>query len=366
MPCERAGGTLAAEAGSVARARPGRTRRRPWRSRRHAIPISRAARCSSPAAARASARPSCARSPARGVRVGFVDIADAPSRALVASLAPARVHYEHCDVRDIAALKRAITAVRGRARPDHRAGQQRRARRPPCDDGRDRRVLGREPGGQPAPPGVRDAGRRADDGSGRRRARSSTWARCRGCAAGRRWSSYTTAKAAIGRLTRVLARELGDRRTSASTRSFPAPSSPSGRRACGRRPRPSARFLDAAVPQVPAVRERRRAHRAVPRFRRGARHHRPQHARRRGSRADPRRAERDGAERQPQACLIGTGYTRVRRSETVPTCPKCAAQRRQGLRRHAGDPRHRPRRSARASSSCSSVRRAAASRRCCA
>jgi len=47
----------------------------------------------------------------QGCNVGFLDIAEAPSRALVESLMPARVHFERCDVRDIPALKRAIASV---------------------------------------------------------------------------------------------------------------------------------------------------------------------------------------------------------------------------------------------------------------
>ena len=49
----------------------------------------------------------------QGCKVGFVDIADDAARALIADLGPeARLHYVHCDVTDIAALQRAIDAVR--------------------------------------------------------------------------------------------------------------------------------------------------------------------------------------------------------------------------------------------------------------
>src|SRR6188768_4069394 len=49
----------------------------------------------------------------QGCKVGFVDIADDAASALIADLGPeARLHYEHCDVTDIAALQRAIDAVR--------------------------------------------------------------------------------------------------------------------------------------------------------------------------------------------------------------------------------------------------------------
>ena len=47
-------------------------------------------------------------------RVGFVDIADGPSTELAAALKDEghTVHYEHCDLRDIAALRHAVSAVR--------------------------------------------------------------------------------------------------------------------------------------------------------------------------------------------------------------------------------------------------------------
>lgn len=50
----------------------------------------------------------------QGSRVGFIDIADGPSRALVDELrgAGGAVHYEHADIRDVAALRGAIAAVR--------------------------------------------------------------------------------------------------------------------------------------------------------------------------------------------------------------------------------------------------------------
>jgi NAD(P)-dependent dehydrogenase (short-subunit alcohol dehydrogenase family) len=47
----------------------------------------------------------------QGCRVGFCDIADDPSVALVARLAPSPVRYHHCDLRDIAALRATIKAV---------------------------------------------------------------------------------------------------------------------------------------------------------------------------------------------------------------------------------------------------------------
>src|SRR4051812_16751224 len=44
----------------------------------------------------------------QGCRVGFIDVADAPSKALVESLGAASVRYVRCDVRDVAALKASI------------------------------------------------------------------------------------------------------------------------------------------------------------------------------------------------------------------------------------------------------------------
>ena len=49
----------------------------------------------------------------QGCKVGFIDIADDAAGKLIADLGPkATLHYEQCDVTDIAALKRAIEAVR--------------------------------------------------------------------------------------------------------------------------------------------------------------------------------------------------------------------------------------------------------------
>src|SRR3546814_17426634 len=50
----------------------------------------------------------------QGAKVTFVDIADEPSRALVERLTPGAAHpprYEHCDLVDIAALRRVIADV---------------------------------------------------------------------------------------------------------------------------------------------------------------------------------------------------------------------------------------------------------------
>jgi D-xylose 1-dehydrogenase len=46
----------------------------------------------------------------QGARVGFIDIAEGPSRQLAAALGPS-AHFEHADLRDIAALRRALAAI---------------------------------------------------------------------------------------------------------------------------------------------------------------------------------------------------------------------------------------------------------------
>jgi NAD(P)-dependent dehydrogenase (short-subunit alcohol dehydrogenase family) len=49
----------------------------------------------------------------QGAKVGFIDVADDAAEKLKAELgAEAKLHYEHCDVTDIAALRRAIDNVR--------------------------------------------------------------------------------------------------------------------------------------------------------------------------------------------------------------------------------------------------------------
>ena len=183
------------------------------------------------------------------------------------------VRYWRCDVRDIArAQGRDRRSGRG-LRSDPRARQQCRARRPAHVRRRDARVLGRQPGRQSAAPILRRAGGRAADGSARAAARSSTSARCRGCADGPSLPAYTTAKAAINGLTRTLARELGARNIRVNC-IVPGAIATERQRALWFSPETGAAVPRSAMPQVPAVGGRRRAHRAVPRVRRGARHHR--------------------------------------------------------------------------------------------
>src|ERR1700741_1005779 len=47
----------------------------------------------------------------QGCKVAFCDVADAPSQALAAKLAPAAVRYHRCDGRDIAALRAVLASV---------------------------------------------------------------------------------------------------------------------------------------------------------------------------------------------------------------------------------------------------------------
>ena len=80
------------------------------------IQVSRTKWFSFPAAPAASANSIVRHFAEQGCKVGFVDIADDAARALIADIGPkARLHYEHCDVTDIAALQRAIDAVRKRS-----------------------------------------------------------------------------------------------------------------------------------------------------------------------------------------------------------------------------------------------------------
>lgn len=56
---------------------------------------------------------------AQRAKVAFIDIATGPSQALVRELSEAgtAVHFEHCDLTDIAALRRAVAAVAARLGP---------------------------------------------------------------------------------------------------------------------------------------------------------------------------------------------------------------------------------------------------------
>ena len=65
---------------------------------------------------------------AQGSKVAFIDIKEKESKALVARLKRKRqkVHFEHCDLTDIAALQKGRRQRAQGLRADHHPGQQRR------------------------------------------------------------------------------------------------------------------------------------------------------------------------------------------------------------------------------------------------
>ena len=74
---------------------------------------------------------------AQGSHVGFVDLDVSAGTALAA--ATPNAHFEPCDVRDVAALRAALAALRQRLGGVDDAGQQRGQRRAPwhrCGDAR--------------------------------------------------------------------------------------------------------------------------------------------------------------------------------------------------------------------------------------
>ena len=223
---------------------------------------------------------------AQGCRVAFIDIADAPSQALArrarrlrALLALRRARHRGAAARDRRRARRLWS--------DTRADQQRRARRPPPDGGRDARVLGRESRRQPAPSSLRHAGGRAADGRGRRRLDHQS-----------RLHLVDARPAGDGLLHDV---ESSDLRHDARARARARRAQHSRQRARPRRDSYSAPGGAVGLRPIPCrssstsnasnfgFRGRRRARGVVPRLRRGARHHRREPHRRRRSRADQRR-----------------------------------------------------------------------------
>ena len=146
----------------------------------------------------------------QGCRVAFVDIADAPAQALAAQLGEQHVRYAHCDVRDIAALQAAIADVQrawgpirvllnNAARDDrHKLEDVTPAY---WDENQAINLRHHVFAAQSVAPGMAAAGGGAIINLG-----SISWMRGRPAMVG-----YTTAKAAISGMTRVLARELGGR-----------------------------------------------------------------------------------------------------------------------------------------------------------
>ena len=74
-------------------------------------------------------------------KVGFIDIAEAPSKALVAELGGEALgpRFAKADIRDIDALRAAIAALTRAIGSRRRAHQQRCERRASCDTRRDAR-----------------------------------------------------------------------------------------------------------------------------------------------------------------------------------------------------------------------------------
>ncbi|MCC6194467.1 MAG: SDR family oxidoreductase [Burkholderiales bacterium] len=147
---------------------------------------------------------------AQGCRVAFVDIADAPSRALVAELGEERVRYFPCDVRDIEALRAAIAEaaavfgpvtvlVNNAARDDRHEIAE--VTPEYWDDNFAVNLRHHFFAAQAVAPGMAAAGGGAIINLG-----SVAWLRGRPNLA-----AYASAKAAIAGLTRVLAREYGER-----------------------------------------------------------------------------------------------------------------------------------------------------------
>ena len=144
----------------------------------------------------------------QGCRVAFCDIADEPSRALVASLAPAPVRYHHCDLRDIAALRATLAAVAAEFGPiavlvNNAARDDRHKIADVTPEYWDERFAVNLRhhffAAQAVVPGMIELGGGSIINMG-----SVSWMRATpGMAA------YTAAKAAINGLTRTLARELG-------------------------------------------------------------------------------------------------------------------------------------------------------------
>ncbi len=147
---------------------------------------------------------------AQGCRVACVDLDDAAAQTLVAQAGAERVRYTHCDVRDVAALQRAIgdaeaawgavrVLVNNAARDDRHALED--VTPEYWDNSLAVNLRHHFFAAQAVAPGMAAAGGGAIINMG-----SVAWMRGRP-----NLTAYATAKAAISGMTRVLARELGDR-----------------------------------------------------------------------------------------------------------------------------------------------------------
>jgi len=146
---------------------------------------------------------------AQGCRVAFVDVADAPSQVLAAELGE-NVRYERCDVRDAAALQAAIAAARDAFGPVrvlvNNAARDDRHRMEDVtpaywDENLAVNLRHHFFAAQAVAPQMAGAGGGSIINLG-----SISWMRGRPAMV-----AYTTSKSAVSGMTRVLARELGER-----------------------------------------------------------------------------------------------------------------------------------------------------------
>ena len=148
------------------------------------------------------------RAAAQDARVAFVDVAEAPAQALASRFAPDRVRWWRCDVRDIAALQRTLDEVRATfgtitVLVNNAARDDRHALADVTSEAWDENMAVNLRhhffAAQAVAPGMAAAGGGAIVNLG-----SVAWLRARP-----NLVMYSTAKAAITGMTRVLARELG-------------------------------------------------------------------------------------------------------------------------------------------------------------
>ncbi|WP_076866198.1 SDR family NAD(P)-dependent oxidoreductase [Bradyrhizobium mercantei] len=145
----------------------------------------------------------------QGARVGFIDIDLTSSEQLLSDLGPqARVHFEHADLRDIGALRRAVAGIREALGPvtilvNNAARDDRHAIEDVTPEFWDERFATNLKhqffSAQAVAPDMKQAGGGAIVNIG-----SVSWVIGQG-----NMPCYTTAKSAVQGLTRALARDLG-------------------------------------------------------------------------------------------------------------------------------------------------------------
>ncbi|MEP2028067.1 MAG: SDR family oxidoreductase [Paracoccaceae bacterium] len=151
---------------------------------------------------------------AQGAQVGFLDLDETGSAALAESTE--RVHYEICDLRDIAAMKSALAKLTDRLGPSHVLVNN--AAR---DDRHDWKDVTPEFWDERQATNIRHMffaiqsvapGMIANGGGSIINMGSNSW-----WEAGGGFPAYTTAKAAVHGLTRTMARDLGEHRIRVNT-----------------------------------------------------------------------------------------------------------------------------------------------------